>query len=77
MLERGIKLISLTFASFMHYVLTMLVFFLPIDIAHKVFNVPQFFAILFGAFALWLWSMATGAIILKTVDNDEGTKKDI
>jgi hypothetical protein len=71
MLERGIKFICLTFASFMHYVATMLVFFLPIDIAHKVFGVPQFYAILFGVFALWIWSMMTGAAILKTANTDE------
>lgn len=55
----------------MHYVATMLVFFLPIDIAHKVFGVPQFYAILFGVFALWIWSMMTGAAILKTANTDE------
>jgi len=73
MLENGIKLICLSFASFMHYVVTMLIFFVPIDVAHKVFGVPQFVSVLFGALALWLWSMVTGSIILKTVGKDEGT----
>ena len=74
MLERGFKWICLSFASFMHYVGTMLVFFVPIDIANKVFDVPQFYAILIGSFVLWVWSMITGAVILKTlkdtVDDD-------
>lgn len=73
MLDKGLKFVCLSFASFMHYVGTMLVFFVPIDIAHKVFGVPQFYAIIIGSLALWLWSMVTGAIILKTVDKDEGT----
>jgi EamA domain-containing membrane protein RarD len=73
MLDRGIKLIVLSFASFMHYVVTMLVFFVPIDIAHKVFDVPQMIAILFGTLALWIFSMVTGAVILKTVKTDERT----
>jgi hypothetical protein len=65
MLEDGIKWLCLTFASFMHYVVTMLVFFVPIDIAHKIFDAPQFFAILIGCFALWGWSMVTAVAILK------------
>lgn len=68
MFERGLKLLILNFASFMHYIATMLVFFVPIDVAHKVFGIPQFPSILVGTFALWGWSFATGWIILKTVE---------
>lgn len=71
MLERGLKLVTLNFVSFMHYVATMLVFFVPIDISHKVFDVPQFFAILIGTFALWMWSFITAWVIIKKVEGDD------
>jgi hypothetical protein len=68
--DKGIKLIALNFASFMHYIATMLAFFIPIDIAHYVFDVPKFYSIIFGAVALWFWSFVTGWIILKTLDKE-------
>lgn len=67
MFENGLKFVALSFASFMHYVATMLVFFVPIDIAAKVFLIPQMQSILIGTFVLWIFSMMTAFVILKTL----------
>jgi hypothetical protein len=69
MLDWGIKFVVLSFASFMHYIATMLIFFVPIDIAAKVFLVPQMPAILIGTFALWGFSMITAYVILRVMEN--------
>lgn len=76
MMEQGIKFVVLSFASFMHYIATMLAFFVPIDIAHKVFNIPQMPAILIGSFVLWFWAMATAFVVLKTLDGIKDMKND-
>lgn len=74
MLEKGLKLISLNFVAFMHYIATMLIFFVPIDIAHYFFGVPKYPSIMFGVVALWLWSWATGWVILRTLDKGESNE---
>jgi hypothetical protein len=71
MMEKGIKLIALNFVSFMHYIATMLAFFVPIDIAHYYFGVPKFPSIMFGVISLWFWSFATGWVILRNLDKGE------
>jgi len=70
MLEKGLKLITLNFVSFMHYVATMLAFFVPIDIAHYYFGVPKYPSMFFGIMTLWFWSLGTAWVILRTVDKE-------
>lgn len=69
--EKLFKLFVIAICAFMHYVLTMLIFFIPIDVAHYMFGIPQFFAIGIGAFALVCWSMATAVAVYRAFDKGE------
>ena len=69
--EKLFKLFVLAIVAFMHYVLTMLVFFVPIDLAHHMFGISKFFSIVIGTFALVCWSMATAVAIFKSREKDD------
>lgn len=76
--ERGFKTVALTFCMFMHYVVTMLVYFIPIDVAAKIFGIPMMPAILIGCIGLYLWSMLSAHLLLKSYEriNKNDNKSD-